>query len=251
VKVAAYQAPVDACYSHDAIVIIREQVRQCEARGVEFLCCPEGALGGLADYVDDPHEIAIDINAGELDLVLAPLASDVVTTIIGFTEVDASGELFNSAAVFHRGSIAGLYRKRHPAIRSSRYSAGTEAPVFTIGGCTFGVLICRDSLDGALAARMVADGARALFIPTNNAMPPSRGGEELVREARELDVRRATELGAAVVRADVVGRKNGLVSYGASAIVDQLGKLRGVARPGQPGLVVAEISAQLPGFVEL
>ena len=240
-RVAAYQAPVDACYSHDAIVIVREQVRQCEARGVEFLCCPEGALGGLADYVDDPHEIAIDVAAGELDLVLAPLASDVVTTIIGFTEVDASGQLFNSAAVFHLGSIAGIYRKRNPAIRSSRYTAGTETPVFTIGGFTFGILICRDSVDRDLAARMVADGARALFIPTNNAMPPSRGGEELVRTARELDVMRATELGAAVVRADVVGRKNGLVSYGASGVVDETGKLRGVARPGQPGLVVAEI----------
>jgi NAD+ synthase (glutamine-hydrolysing) len=244
VKVAAYQAPVDSCYSHDAMVNIREQVRQCELRGIEFLCCPEGTLGGLADYVDDPHEIAIA--AGELDLVLAPLASDVVTTIIGFTEVDAAGQLFNSAAVYHRGSVAGLYRKRHPAIRTSRYTAGTEAPVFTIGACTFGVLICRDSLDDGLAARMVADGARALFIPTNNAMPPSRGGEELVREARELDVRRATELGAAVVRADVVGRKNGLVSYGASAVVDESGKLRGVARPGQPGLVVAGICEPKP-----
>ncbi len=179
VKVAAYQAPVDSCYSHDAIVNIREQVRQCEARGIEFLCCPEAALGGLADYVDDPHEIAIDINAGELDLVLSPLASDLVTTIIGFTEVDALGLLYNTAAVYHRGSIVGLYRKHHPAIHSSRYAAGTETPVFTIGACTFGILICRDSLDDAPRQHADGRGRRASTVHPDeqrDAAEPGRRG---------------------------------------------------------------------------
>ncbi|MFI5233902.1 MAG: carbon-nitrogen hydrolase family protein [Gemmatimonadales bacterium] len=240
-KVAAYQAPVASCYSPDAILHIREQVRHCEARGVELLCCPEGALGGLADYVDDPNEIAIDVGAGELEPTLASFASDSVTTVVGFTECDGSGRLFNSALVLYRGQVVGIYRKRHPAIHSSKYTAGTDAPVFTIGACTFGILICRDSQDDALAASLVANGATALLIPTNNAMPRSRGGPELVRAARELDVRRAAELGVAVVRADVVGEKDQLVSSGASSIVDRTGTIRAVARAGQPGLVVAAV----------
>lgn len=240
-KVAAYQAPVAECYSPGAIAGIAEQVRHCEANGVEILCCPEAALGGLADYVDDPRAIAIDVSAGELETALAPLASDCVTTIVGFTEIDRAGRLFNSAAVHHRGAVIGVYRKRHPAIRHSRYSAGSEAPVFTIEGFTFGILICRDSLDDALAAGLVADGAAAIFIPTNNAMPANRGGRDLVRVARELDVRRATELGVAIVRADVVGQTGELVSYGASAIVDGGGALLGVGPADTPGLVVASI----------
>lgn len=240
-KVAAYQAPVASCYSPDAILHIREQVRHCETRGVELLCCPEGALGGLADYVDDPNEIAIDVGAGELKPALASFASDSVTTVVGFTECDDSGLLFNSAAVLHRGEVIGIYRKRHPAIHSSKYTAGSELPVFTIDACTFGILICRDSMDDALAAGLVAAGATTLLVPTNNAMPRSRGGPELVRVARELDVRRAAELGVAVVRADVVGEHGHLVSSGSSSIVDRSGTVRAVAREGQAGLVVATV----------
>jgi predicted amidohydrolase len=42
--------------------LIREQVEICESQGVEILCCPEGVLGGLADYVGRPSEIAINVN---------------------------------------------------------------------------------------------------------------------------------------------------------------------------------------------
>jgi hypothetical protein len=51
VKVAAYQAPLQATNSMAVVDLIREQVEICESQGVEILCCPEGVLGGLADYV--------------------------------------------------------------------------------------------------------------------------------------------------------------------------------------------------------
>jgi 5-aminopentanamidase len=137
--VAAYQMAVGDCYGAHAVARIREQLTRCEASGVEILCCPEGALGGLADYVDDPPRVAIDAPA--LGSALAPLASPTVTTIVGFTEAHAAGRLYNAAAVLRRGAVLGVYRKRHPAIRSSRYAAGTEAPLFTLGGLTFGVLM--------------------------------------------------------------------------------------------------------------
>src|SRR5262245_19683611 len=101
--------------------LIREQVRRCESAGVEILCCPEGMLGGLADYAEQPIDFAIEVEGGRLDRVLAPLASETVTTIVGFTEIDRQGRLYNSAAVFHRGTVAGLYRKNHPAINRSIY----------------------------------------------------------------------------------------------------------------------------------
>jgi hypothetical protein len=71
---------------------------------VGILCCPEGILGGLADYAARPTEFAIDVAGGKLGAVLAPLASDTVTTILGFTESGEAGRLYNAAAVFHRGS---------------------------------------------------------------------------------------------------------------------------------------------------
>ena len=117
VKVAAYQAPLLVGGSMGALDLIRARVLACEAEGIEVLCCPEAILGGLADHVEDPACVAISVNTGQLDAVLAPLASDVTTTIVGFTELGEDGFLYNAAAVFHRGTVAGVYRKQHPAIR--------------------------------------------------------------------------------------------------------------------------------------
>jgi predicted amidohydrolase len=111
-KVGAYQAPLAACESIDtSLGLIREQIDRCESEGIEMLCCPEGVLGGLADYASQPASIAIDAENGELQRVLAPLASDTVTTILGFTENDRLGRLYNSAAIFHQGLVLGVYRK--------------------------------------------------------------------------------------------------------------------------------------------
>src|SRR5689334_13819650 len=125
-NVAAYQVPLPATTSMEVIGLIREQVAWCEANGVEILCCPEAVLGGLADYASSPREIAIDAECGQLQTVLRPLASNSVTTILGFTEVDRRGGLYNAAAVFHQGSVVGLYRKLYPAINRSVYEPGDK-----------------------------------------------------------------------------------------------------------------------------
>jgi predicted amidohydrolase len=116
-KVAAYQAPLLAPGSLEAIDYIAERVAWCESEGVSILCCPEAILGGLADYAEYPNRFAMRADDGQLARVLAPLTSDSVTSIVGFTELADDGQLYNTAAVFHRGRVVGLYRKLHPAIR--------------------------------------------------------------------------------------------------------------------------------------
>jgi len=241
VKVAAYQAPLSACGSMEALALIREQVARCESAGVEILCCPEGILGGLADYSPRPASIAIDVEGGQLNRVLAPLASETVTTIPGFTEIDRQGRLYNSAAVFHKGSVVGLYRKLYPAINRSVYQAGDRMPVFTVGELTFGIMICLDSNYIEPARVMASRGAAALFVPTNNGLPPTKGGPELVTLARNADIARAVENSVSVIRADVAGRTPDLVSWGSSGIVDPDGMVLGSAQQFRADLVVADI----------
>lgn len=240
-KVAAYQAPLCANNSAEVIGLIREQVRWCEANGVEILCCPEGVLGGLADYASRPAAIAIDVEAGQLDALLAPLSSESVATVLGFTERVVGGRLYNAAAVFHKGSVVGIYRKLYPARNRSVYEAGDAVPVFTVGGLTFGILICNDSNYYEPARLMAARGAAALFVPTNNGLPPTKAGPELVAEARNCDIARAVENSVYVIRADVAGRTGDLVSYGSSGIVSPDGLVLQTARQLGPDLVVAEI----------
>ena len=239
-RVAAYQAPLDACYNGGALGLIREQLDQCETLGVDFLCCPEGALGGLADYVDDPSRIAIDVRK-DLPAVAATLASKTVAVIVGFTELGDDGRLYNAAAVMHRGGVVGLYRKLHPAINRSVYHAGCDASVFTVHDLTFGILICYDSTFAESAAAMASRGAAMLFVPTNCGMPESRGGRKLIATALETDIARARENGVPVVRADVTGRIGDLISYGATSIVDHLGNVVSAAQPLVAGLIVGDV----------
>ena len=240
-KVAAYQAPLGATGSMDVIGLIRQQVDWCESQGIEILCCPEGVLGGLADYAKRPSEIAIDAECGQLHATLAPLASDRVATILGFTEIVRGGRLYNSAALFYKGSVVGIYRKLYPAINKSVYEAGDRMPVFTVGALTFGIIICNDSNYYEPARIMASRGAAALFVPTNNGLPRAKAGPELVVEARNCDIARAVENSVSVIRADVAGRTESLISYGSSGIVDQGGMVLRSARQLAPDLVVADI----------
>jgi predicted amidohydrolase len=240
--VGAYQMPVGACYSADAVEHLSARVRECERAGVSLLCCPEAALGGLADYVDAPDTIAVPADAASIAARLRPLTSRTVTVIVGFTERDDSGSYYNAAAVCSGGSVLGIYRKRNPAIRRSRYRAGSEAPVFCVNGDILGILICRDSTDAQLTARLVDQGAQMLCIPTNNAMPPDRSGTQLVDEVRRLDLRLATTLGVPVIRADVVGASGALVAAGTSMITQPSG-VQLYAQGSEEGeLVVAQLS---------
>ena len=167
-KVAACQIALDACSSANVIGVIRQQLDRCESIGVEILCCPEAVLGGLADYSPQPESVAIDVDSGQLSDVLAPLASKTVTTIVGFTEIDRWGRLYNSAAVVHRGAVIGVYRKHHPAINQSVYAAGDATPVFTVGPLTFGIIICRDSM----FAEPASPTEPAIWAATSERMSP-------------------------------------------------------------------------------
>ena len=240
-KVAAYQAPLLRSGSLEAIGLIRERVEWCEAQGVAILCCPEAILGGLADYAARPADFAIDTRGDQLSAALAPLASNTVTTIVGFTETTGSGRLYNTAAVFHKGSVIGLYRKLYPAINRSIYEAGDQMPVFEVGGLTFGIVICNDSNYLEPASIMAARGATALFVPTNNGLPPEKTYADLVTHARNVDIARAIENSLWVIRADVVGQAGELTSDGASGIVDPDGMVLQSAERSTEQVLVAEI----------
>lgn len=245
-KIAAYQGPLEATYSPDRIIShIREQIHWCESHGVEILCCPEAVIGGLADYADQIIDFAIDVEAGQLRRLLTPLSSEKVSTILGFTEIDKAGQLYNSAAIFHKGSVLGIYRKLHPAINKSVYSPGKEMPVFKIGNLTFGIVICNDSNYREPIRNMAAQGANAIFIPANNGLPAKRFGPELIAQTRTVDTARATENNVYVIRADVAGHTPDLTAYGTSKIVGPSGRIIDMARHLEPDLVVAEIAATL------
>lgn len=223
----------------EALPLIRRCVEQCEADGVSLLCCPEAILGGLADYAAEP--LYVGTPTDEIATTLAPLASDTVTSIIGLSELDGDGRLYNSAVVFHRGEVVGRYRKNHPAIRRSRYEPGTDTPVFTVGDLTFGILLCYDSTFPELATRMARHGAAVIFVPTNNGLPNPHNPAEVAAHARSCDVARAVENAVWIVRADVVGQSGVLASLGSTGVVAPDGSVVAAAQSGSTDLVIVDV----------
>lgn len=240
-RVAACQAPLLAEDSTESIDRMQQCVRECETNGISVLCFPEAILGGLADFSDNPGRLAIRTGDGQLTAVLEPLASDTVTSIVGFTELGHHGVLYNAAAVYQRGRVTGVYRKIHPAIRRSVYRPGSETPVFRASGLTFGIVICNDSNYSELARCMAVQNAAVLFIPTNNSLPIGRASLELNAAARSTDVALATQHGIWVIRADIAGRNGKLTCFGSSEIVDPKGNMIQEARLERTELLVAEI----------
>ena len=54
----------------EAVQLIRDRVKWCETEGVDILCCPEAVLGRLADDAECPENIAIDVENGQLEMLL-------------------------------------------------------------------------------------------------------------------------------------------------------------------------------------
>jgi predicted amidohydrolase len=210
----------------EAIGLIADQVKTCESIGVEFLCCPEGILGGLADYASRPYEIARDVQNGHLRR--AKRSRRFSGSLKSARTVDSS----TLRRSFAKGrQLACIASKLHPATNRSIYDAGHDTPVFTLGDVTFGIVICLDCTYREPARAMAYHGAIALFVPTNNGLPPAKGRIDIVEHARDTDVARAKENGVSAIRADVAGRVDGLVSYGSSSIVDRNGAGSCMTRP--------------------
>lgn len=189
----------------------------------------------MADYADDPQEIAINAEDGELETVLSPLASTSVALLVGFTERGESSKLYNSAVVYSDGNVIGIYRKLRPAIRHSIYTAGDALPVFEIKGLKFGIQICNDSNFAEQTAKLSADGARVVFIPSNNALPHAKA--DVVNLAREVDRSLAVNNSIHIVRSDVTGRLGGFTAYGTSKIVDPTGRILAEADIFEPTVI--------------
>jgi 5-aminopentanamidase len=238
VKVAAWQMPIGATAPDQALAALREQVRRCEQAGISVLCCREAAIGGLADDAPEPGDIAIA--TADVDATFAPIASERVTVIVGFTE-RRDGRLYNAAAIVRHGAGTGIYRKVYPAINRSVYSPGHELPVFRSDDLTFGVVICNDSNYLEPARVMAVKGATVLFVPSNNGLPAARISERLAEQARACDIARAVENTVWVVRADVTGRTATHVSEGATGVVAPSGTVVSTAHRFTEELLIAEI----------
>ncbi|NPV58562.1 MAG: NAD+ synthase [Actinobacteria bacterium] len=203
---------------------ILEALREAEGMGADLVCFPELALCGYP-----PEDLLLKRDFLEdCRTALADLACQVGDTPMVVGTPELAEDLFNAAALVHRGEVVATYRKRflpnYGVFDENRYFApGSEGLVAIIAGVRVGITVCEDIwYPGGPLEREVAYGGAEVVV--NISASPYHRGKQGIRE-RLVESRAADSL-AVVAYVNCVGGQDELVLDGGSMIVHpRAGKL--------------------------
>jgi NAD+ synthase (glutamine-hydrolysing) len=220
----------------------REKIIEYTARardeGADIVVFPELAIPGYPpeDLLLKPSFVAANINT----LNQVAEATVGMTSIVGF--VDRDDDIYNAAAVLHRGRVAGVYHKtylpNYSVFDEERYFRAGERPlVFTIGETKVGVNICEDVWYPAGPTKTQALAGAHLVV--NISASPYHAGKGASRE-RMLATRAADNV-VYMAFCNLVGGQDELVFDGGSVIVDARGEVAARGKQFAEDLVVADL----------
>jgi NAD+ synthase (glutamine-hydrolysing) len=200
--------------------LILRTSREAQAQGADMVCFPELALSGyppedlllkrdfLERCMDHLHALAREI--------------DDIIVILGTPYLD--DDLFNAAAVIHKGEILAVYHKHflpnYGVFDEYRYFAsGREGLVLKIGGLRVGVTVCEDIWypGGPMEAEVTYGGAE---LVVNLSSSPYQRGKHFDRE--RLLKSRTSDAMAILAYVNCVGGQDELVFDGGSMILHPL-----------------------------
>jgi predicted amidohydrolase len=142
-------------------------VEQAAALGAHIVCLPETYPGPWTPPMD--YDAIPDLAAKARDL-------DVFVISGTIEPVPGDPSRYRNALVLigPDGREAGRYRRTTPdgpwiyqggSFWDFEYTAASELPVFDIGGCTIGMLVCSEVYVPELARQLALKGAEIIFMP--------------------------------------------------------------------------------------
>ncbi len=195
---------------------------------VELLCFPECFLTGYPDDGERARATAFATDSPQMTKLLDASNRFRGTFVVGFNE-KRGGDLYNTAAVMHKGHVLGTYSKCTAYMKF--HKQGRDFPVFECNGTRFGVVICSDGGYIEPARILAAKGAKVILSPHYNYIG-ARGVIGHFMHVRADHVARAVENGVHFVRANSVslGKDASIkgydgVGYGDSYVVDPQGEI--------------------------
>jgi predicted amidohydrolase len=211
---------------------------------VEVVSFPECFLTGYPDTQELARKGAFAADSPQMHRVIAATAKLDATAIVGFNELRGD-DLYNTAAVLHRGHLLGTYSKCSAYMKF--HKQGRDFPVFERSGVKFGVLICSDGGYIEPARILALKGAKILFAPHFNYI----GKEGLLghfQDVRADHTARAVENRVFFVRGnnvclarDPAITKYDGVGYGDSYVMDPHGEILVRSRRHKEDFLIADV----------
>jgi predicted amidohydrolase len=246
IRIGSFQGPTIDNDFNGNLKKVRQVMGQTRKRGLDFLCFPETYLSGYSKQAVRESSIQIDDSRLQ-EFVHFSSAFDTVI-LVGLSERE-EGNIYNTQVIIYHGRLLGKYRKAMLTEEDKLlFTPGREFPVFEAKGVKFGVVICADTsyVEPALLLRW--KGARLLFTPHYNDIPPegidTSDGKVTFWEHRTMVLNNqaalATLLKMVVVRSNVVIVRENRLGSGDAAIWDMNGELVASGMPFTECVVTAE-----------
>lgn len=251
IRIGSWQGPISDNNFDSNLAKVQAVLDQYRDESLDFLCFPEAYLSGYSAQavressvpLSDPRLLAFIETTRPLDTVI----------LLGMSE-RREEKIFNSILVIYRGQLLGVYHKTMLTPEDALvYSTDLEMPVFEAKGISFGVVVCHDTsfVEPALCLRW--KGARLLFTPHYNDIPPegieTASGRVTFWEHRTLVLNNqaalATLLKMVVVRSNVVVIAPTGLGAGDAGIWDMNGVQVAQGVPFTEGLVTAEFDRSI------
>jgi NAD+ synthase (glutamine-hydrolysing) len=163
-----------------------------------------------------------------------------ITAVIGF--VDRGGDIYNAAAVVHKGRVSGVYHKmylpNYGVFDEQRYfQAGGKPLNFILNGVTIGLEICEDIWYPEGPARLQSLAGAELIVNINAS--PYHMGKAALRE--EMLITRARDNEVIIAYNNTVGGQDELVFDGRGLVIDEKGNVIARGKPFEEDLVAVDI----------
>jgi len=213
--------------------------------GADVAVFPELAVTGYPpeDLLLKPRFIADNLAA----LQQVAVATTECVAVVGF--VDRALDLYNAAAVCHRGQVVGRYYKRilpnYGVFDEQRYfSPGDSATtLYRIAGVKVGVSICEDAWSPSGPISEQAAGGAEIMLNLNAS--PFFAGKLRVRE--RMLATRAADASVPLVYVNSVGGQDELVFDGASLVFDADGHVTAAATQFTESVMIVDVDVR-PNF---
>jgi len=156
-------------------------------RGAQLVCFPELSISG--HYVDkEAWNAAEPVPDGPSYRAIEGLARELGVFISAGIAEKRDGASYNTQFLTGPDGFIGKYSKTHASGDESFYfGMGTEFPVFDMGLCKVGILICYDIAFPEVARILALNGAEVILAPHASRCGPRKPKDEPATVRRQID----------------------------------------------------------------